>query len=358
MQSKISILIPVYNTEKYLHQCLTSAIEQTLEEIEIIVVNDASTDGSLAIIQEFQKKDSRIHLINFTENQGNGIGRNTAIQNATAEYILFLDSDDWLEHNTAELTYNKARANHYQAVVFGYTQHFEFLRKKNKDKLPNYQEGDADFYKYLLMNRKGLYSMPWIYLFSRKLLVENEIKFSKGINFEDVIFVAEALYRIDRIGVINHLPLYNYRIRQHSIMQSTSKKKIDDLYTAHIYLKEFLKEKGIFKQYQEAYLVRFLNDCVAKSFIDYFKMSKNQRDNELHSFMRNIRKSGIMSLKNLTFLGKIHKKLDISEKETIKYYKIYYRFLCAIKYYYLIHKFTFKTNYAFHKLFYYKSKHI
>ena len=118
MQPKISILIPVYNTEKYLHQCLTSAIEQTLQEIEIIVVNDASTDGSLAIIQVFQKKDKRIQLIDFKENQGNGIGRNKAIQKATGEYVLFLDADDWLEKSTAELTYQKAKENVCKQMYF------------------------------------------------------------------------------------------------------------------------------------------------------------------------------------------------------------------------------------------------
>jgi glycosyltransferase involved in cell wall biosynthesis len=218
---------------------LTSAISQTLKEIEIIIVNDASTDSSLEIIQEFQKRDGRIKLIDFKKNQGNGVGRNTAIQKASAEYVLFLDSDDWLENNAAELTYNKAKEKNYQALVFGYTQHFVFLNKKNKDELPIYKENDPEFYTYFLMHRQGLYSMPWIYLFSRSLLIENNITFSKGIYFEDVIFVAEALYHIGKIGVINTIPLYNYRIRQNSIIQSTSKKKIDDLYTAHIYLKEF-----------------------------------------------------------------------------------------------------------------------
>ena len=71
---KTSVIIPVYNAEKYLHKCLTSAVSQTLRDIEIIVVNDASIDGSLEIIQKFQKKDQRIQLINFTKNKGNGIG--------------------------------------------------------------------------------------------------------------------------------------------------------------------------------------------------------------------------------------------------------------------------------------------
>lgn len=355
MNLKIAILIPVYNTEKYLHQCLTSAIEQTLEEIEIIVVNDASTDGSLAIIQEFQKKDSRIHLINFTENQGNGVGRNTAIQNATAEYILFLDSDDWLEHNAAELTYNKAKSENYQVLIFGFTQHIDFNKRKNtkKEKLPFYLEEDKEFYKYFLMHRNGVYPMPWIYLISRKLLNENKITFSEDIYFEDLIFVTKVLYYIDKIGVINHLPLYNYRIRQHSIMQSTSKKKIDDLYSAHNYLKEFLKEKEIFKQYQEAYLVRFLVDCVAFSFMDYFKMSQNQKDKELNDFMKSIRKSTILSKDNLLLIKEVSKELPPKEKERKRHYKIAFRFLIGIRYYYYYSKFMNKLGIQLHRLLYY-----
>lgn len=89
---KVSIIIPVYNTEKYLQQCLISAINQTLQEIEIIIINDASIDKSLKIIEEFQKKDKRIQLINFKENKGNGVGRNTALKKAviflTAFFVL------------------------------------------------------------------------------------------------------------------------------------------------------------------------------------------------------------------------------------------------------------------------------
>ena len=109
MTPKVSVIIPVYNTEKYLHHCLTSAINQTLKEIEIIVINDASTDKSLTIIQKFTEKDNRIHLINFTKNKGNGIGRNTALKKAKGTYILFLDADDWFEKEAAELLYKKAK---------------------------------------------------------------------------------------------------------------------------------------------------------------------------------------------------------------------------------------------------------
>ena len=248
---KISIIIPVYNSEEFLEQCLNSAINQTLQDIEIVVINDASTDSSLQMIKEFQTKDKRIKLIDFKENKGNGYGRNEGVKTAKGKFILFLDSDDWLENTVAELTYKKAVESDYKIVVFGYTQHITFLKNEKKNKelyLPSVEDENTDFFYYFMMHRKGMYSMPWIYLFSRALLIENKIEFSVGIYFEDIIFVTKALNNIQKIGVINDIPLYNYRIRKNSITQSLSKKKIDDNFTAHVYFKEYLEASSIFKK--------------------------------------------------------------------------------------------------------------
>lgn len=136
MIPKVSIIIPVYNTEKYLTQCLSSALNQTLKEIEIIVVNDASTDRSLNIIQEFKKKDNRIQLINFEKNKGNGIGRNTALNKAKGNYILFLDSDDWLENKAAEVCYIQAEKRKYELLLLSYNEIEN--QSRNRTKLKSY----------------------------------------------------------------------------------------------------------------------------------------------------------------------------------------------------------------------------
>jgi len=324
MKPKISIIIPVYNSEEFLEQCLNSAINQTLKETEIVVINDASTDNSLQIIKEFQIKDKRIKLIDFKRNKGNGYGRNKGIKKSKGEYILFLDSDDWLEKNVAELTYKKAVDSNNKIVVFGYTQHIAFLKNEKKNKelyLPSIQDGSTDFFYYFMMHRKGMYSMPWIYLFSRALLIENKIEFSVGIYFEDIIFVTKALNSIQKIGVINDTPLYNYRIRKNSITQSLSKKKIDDNFTAHVYFKEYLEASGIFKKYEREYLIRFLVYCVFLSFWDYYRMSKKQKDEELDTYMKRIRKSKLLSFKNLHLLETASKGLEKNEVRTKKSYK-------------------------------------
>lgn len=339
---KISIIIPVYNSEKFLEKCLHSAIQQTLEEIEIVVINDASIDNSLQIIKDFKTKDKRIKLIDFKENKGNGYGRNEGIKKAKGEYILFLDSDDWLENNTAELTYKKAIETNYKVVVFGYTQHMSFLKNKKKNKelyLPSVKNGSVDFFYYFMMHRKGMYSMPWVYLFSRALLIENKIEFSVGIYFEDIIFVTKALNSIQEIGVINGVSLYNYLIRKNSITQSLSKKKIDDNFTAHVYFKEYLEASNIFKKYESEYLIRFLVYCVFLSFWDYYRMSKKQKDEELDNYMKRVRKSKLLSFKNLYLLKTATKELEKTEIRTKKTYKMAFIILSQIK----LNSFLFKT---------------
>ena len=116
---KISILIPVYNVEKYLRRCLDSVIHQTMQDIEIICVNDGSTDNSLDILQEYASKDSRIKVIS-QENKGLVATRKVCIQYATGEYCMILDSDDWLELNTCEMTYHYIQEYDVEILQFQY----------------------------------------------------------------------------------------------------------------------------------------------------------------------------------------------------------------------------------------------
>ena len=107
MESKVSVIIPVYNTAPYLYRCLNSVINQRLRELEILVVNDGSTDNSLQILEEFAYKDARIKIIN-QKNQGLSVARNTGLECATGEYIAFLDSDDWFDPIMCYNMYRKA----------------------------------------------------------------------------------------------------------------------------------------------------------------------------------------------------------------------------------------------------------
>ena len=116
---KISIIIPVYNVENYLSECLDSIISQTLKDIEIICINDGSTDNSLKILQEYKTKDNRITIID-KKNEGSGIARNLGMAGAKGEYIYFADSDDWLaDCSVLEKIYNAAEKNCLDILIFG-----------------------------------------------------------------------------------------------------------------------------------------------------------------------------------------------------------------------------------------------
>lgn len=349
---KVSVIIPVYNTELYLDRCLTSAICQTLQDIEMIVVNDASTDRSLQIIQKFQKKDQRIQLINFRKNKGSGIGRNTALKRAKGRYILFLDSDDWLEPFAAQRAYEKAIATKVELVLFGYNELVDLGIGKRivSQQLPTYDTNDHNFLKYFLAQRKGFSSVPWVYLYSKKMLLNNQIYFSEGIYFEDVYFTLKVICQIKKIAVISDVSLYNYRLmRKNSVTGKLTKKKIEDLYTAHLHIKDFLNEKGIFKKYEKEYLIRFLVYCVMYSFNHYLSMSKKEKDKELNFFMRSLRKSHVMNIDSINVLNEFAAELGDEEREISNFYRSTARFLMSLRKFYIPYVFVLRFTTTFRK---------
>lgn len=137
---KISVIVPVYNTEKYIKKCIRSIIEQTLKEIEIIIVNDGSKDKSLEIIKDLMKQDRRIKLIN-KENEGVSSARNSGIKMAKGKYIQFIDSDDWIEKEFLEKMYDFAEKENVDIVVSDYYEDYSNGKikikkgKKNQKKL-------------------------------------------------------------------------------------------------------------------------------------------------------------------------------------------------------------------------------
>lgn len=343
MTPKISIIIPVFNTELYIHYCLKSAVNHIFKEIEIIVINDASTDKFLELIKKFAESDSRLRLIDIHENKGPGFCRNIGIKEARGDYILFLDSDDWLNKEAAKLVYNKVKSNNYQIVVFGHSNRLMSGTKKTRKTrtfLPTLKEDDTEFFHYAMLTTKGLRPMPWGYLFARKFLIDNKILFAEDIYFEDVVFTTKAWHYASRVGFIKQ-SLYNYRVRKKSIARSASKKKIDDCFTAHLEIKKFLEKQGVYEKYKKEYTVRFLSCCLALCFTYYLMMPKKERDNELISFMDKSRKSYMLHSSNLQLLKNIFVNNSTDEVTEHIFFKNAYNFLSTIKYNYRFALFAF-----------------
>lgn len=204
---KVSISVPVYNVERYLRQCLDSLLCQTLHDIEIIVVNDGSTDGSLQICEEYARKDARIKLIN-KENEGLASARQAALDVATSDYFCTCDSDDWMELTAYEQLYNKALETSADIVIFDHIVEYPDGRQtacidgidpnESRDLL-----GDA-------LNGKFPGSVCFK-MIKREVFTKHNLSWEKGINLgEDFFMTLKLLQHPVRVAYLPK-PLYHYR---------------------------------------------------------------------------------------------------------------------------------------------------
>ena len=313
---KVSVILPVYNVSLYIKEAMESVIQQKNTDWELIAVNDASTDNSLTILLDYQKKDKRIKIIDLKENKGQGHARNLALQKAKGEYILFLDPDDYFSKDAFEKLFAIIEKKPKTDVFLWGFFLFRDGKKAHKKGLPlkpKKIKGETPF-KLGMLNRKGFVGYPWAYVTKKAFLKKHIIRFSEGIFFEDIEFSTSVLFHAKKVTV---LPFVGYHYRRHplSVTGRSSKQKIDDKFTAFTQIKPFLEDKGVFHQYQPLYLARFLAFCVFTSFIDYFSLSKNERDQELDQYMQRIRKSKLLKKENLLLLRNIGLSLP---KETEK----------------------------------------
>ncbi len=219
MSPKISVIIPVYNVEPYLRQCLDSVVNQTMRDIEIICVNDGSTDGSLAILEEYAAQDERITVIS-QENGGLNAARNAGLSRVTGEYIAIVDSDDWVELNICERVYGAAQKANAEVVMFLFNQiKDQQILKPDLCRIP-WSEKCSDYDKLhaLFTNPPNCWSRIW----KKTLILDNKITFPENLIVgEELPFVTEAVLRANKMVLLPQA-LYNYRIRGGSIMGDRS----------------------------------------------------------------------------------------------------------------------------------------
>lgn len=199
---KVSVIIPIYNTEKYLRKCLDSVCNQTLSDIEIICVNDCSTDNSLEILGEYASKDKRIKLINFEENKGAATARNTAIERAQGEYIGFVDSDDFIDLDFYEKLYNRAKESDVE-VVKGKLYLIDL--KTNKI----YLEDWIDINDNVRKNKANFYFTFTTAIYKRNFINEHNVRFLDGlIHFEDPYFTIKINLYTKNVEIIDSAKYY------------------------------------------------------------------------------------------------------------------------------------------------------
>lgn len=215
--AKISVIIPVYNVEVYLPQCLESVINQTYTDMEILCIDDCSTDHSMSVLETYQQKDSRIEIFQNEKNGGLAYTRNVGIQRATGEYVLFVDSDDMIVPDLLESCMKVAAGSDmvcfdYQQVTGDNTAVRRQYAYKMKDGI---YSGESYFVESI--HTGSIIFSAWSKLFRRQFLSENHILFYDGILYEDMLFGFQCFINARKVYSLN-CQLYIYRIRETSIM--------------------------------------------------------------------------------------------------------------------------------------------
>ena len=243
--TKLSIIVPVYNVEKYLPKCLESLIKQTLKDIEIICVNDGSMDNSLAILKEFASKDSRIRIID-NQHQGVAKTRNTGIEQSTGEYIGFVDSDDYIDLDFFEKLYNSATKSNSDIAIASILKHKNFFNIYNAKYTKEETAITIQDKIKLCEDKKHFFFYAWNKIYHSGFIKENNIKFSEGQIYEDVMFAIKALYYSNKIISV-YGTKYHYIEHENSLTKYKDKtgEKEHDLIKAYSELQEFCNSKNI-----------------------------------------------------------------------------------------------------------------
>ncbi|WP_157151003.1 glycosyltransferase [Brachyspira sp. SAP_772] len=315
---KITIIAPVYNVEPYLKECLDSLINQTLKEIEIICIDDCSTDNSYQILDEYAKKDDRIVILQNDENRGVGYTRNIGEKLAKGEYLYFIDPDDYISLNFLECMYNTAKKYNSDIVqtlniytntngkLNKYWLHIEnILSAEQKNNISNYieYESEASLKKLYKKNIETTNFNLWAKLYKKEFLIKNnlfsnEAKIGAGYDTELTLRILLHAPKLSH----NNKAIYYYRIRKNSIVDKY-KKEIN----RSIYIIDNMN--NIIKYYNER-IPDLLNDLYPNVFASCFYVFNISTENNKAAFYSYIH----------NFISKIHvSKTDIDKDKYLEY---------------------------------------
>jgi glycosyltransferase involved in cell wall biosynthesis len=331
---QISVVVPVYNVEKYLRECLDSLANQTFEDFEVICVNDGSDDSSPDILEEYASEDERFKIVS-QENKGLSGARNTGMNYIKGRYLLFLDSDDWLELNALELLYNHANALNSEMVIFPYryfNQETKQYEENDFTKL-NMFDSSVDNKNFNYKNiPETVFRIPHesIKLYDVKTLKKLAVKFPEGLNYEDAYFFYKIFFKLNKVSIIR-TPIYNYRIRNDSIC-TTGTEKSFDIFKILTSIENFLKEDEIYESFKDEFI---LFTVINLKFV-YLRLDERFRDRYLEKIKKNYEFFSLNQV-NKNHLATWHfddrafyQAIDVSNNGIefeLNYKKLYYEFL-------------------------------
>ena len=238
---KVSIIIPAYNSEKFIVKCLDSIIKQTLEEIEIICIDDGSTDNTKSLIAVFAEKDKRIKLLS-QKNCGQSVARNYGIKEAKGEYIGFVDSDDWVDNDYFEKLYETAKKFDCDIAAGNFYRQGKIFKsvKVNYVNTEVLYETDLKIQKAFIPK----YNYVWNKIYRRKALLKTNILFPEGMYFEDICWLVKIIYYLNGFVTVPNTFYYYRRNKNSTVMQKSVKHK-RDFSVAVQEFNRFIKENNI-----------------------------------------------------------------------------------------------------------------
>lgn len=274
--AKVSIIVPVYNTENYLKKCLDSLVSQTLEDIQIIIVNDGSTDNSQKIIDDFYNKYPKKIVKLSKQNGGLSDARNFAIPYINSRYVAFIDSDDYIEPNMMESMYDVAIKEDIDLVECDFI--WEYDKRIKNDSGITY----AEIKDYFINGRV----MAWNKLIKTSIILDNNIKFPFGLRYEDVEFFYKMVPFIKKHKNINK-EFYHY-IQRNTSIANTQNEKNGDIFKILDNILEFYKKNNLYNEYKEKIEYLFIRLLLGSSFLRIIKIKDKKIRKELLN--KNIKK--------------------------------------------------------------------
>ena len=300
---KASIIITAYNIEEYVERCIVSAINQSEKDIEIIIVNDGSTDGTLEILNRYSYLDKRVKIVN-KNNEGISKARYDGFKISKGEFVIFVDGDDWIELDTIEKLYCTAKDNYSDIVICNFCFAYE-NGNISRGELRESNYVDMIFDK-MLIGQATPYL--WNKFIKRDFIVKNNIKFDENLNYaEDLLLLIKFYILNPKISIYNG-HLYNYYQRKNSITKSTNKKVLDVIISIEK-IKNILKESRIYEL-----KVKELEMCIFLNFFIFIVINKEEANEYTEKIYREFKSNKILLYKNnyikdyidkYSFLGKL-----------------------------------------------------
>lgn len=290
---KLSVIVPVYNVEAYLDKCVESIIEQTYDNLEIILVNDGSTDTCSLMCEEWEKKDERVVVIH-KENGGLSSARNAGIDRATGEYIAFVDSDDWLERSIYEESISEMTSKDADVIIFGMTRIDEEGKVVNGQKLDYKLLEGVDIEKNIFEAIKDNYfGYAWNKVYKTDIIKNNRIKYNlQIIDREDIAFNLELLPYMKKVIILDKIG-YFYLQRKTSLLHIQSLKRLEGMENFCDFMSNIcIQDASIKSRIYNHCVKHYVADCIIKDLLWNTAINQIEKRKKMNDIFSNERIRG------------------------------------------------------------------